>query len=66
MYCVSVVLNLVLYVFEDIKVGEEFSELNVRSIIPGFELHPKCVKIVVERNTKYNLSKGTPLSFGVI
>ena len=55
-----------LYVCEDIKAGEEFSELNVRSILPGFGLHPKYLKIVLERNAKYNRTNGTPLSFGAI
>jgi pseudaminic acid synthase len=55
-----------LYVCEDIKVGEEFSILNVRSIRPGFGLHPKYLKTVLGRNAKCNLAKGTPLSFDVI
>ena len=55
-----------LYVCEDIKAGEEFSELNVRSIRPGFGLHPKYLKIVLGRNAKCNLTKGTPLSFDAI
>ena len=55
-----------LYVCEDIKVGEEFSELNVRSIRPGFGLHPKYLKTVLGRNAKCNLTKGTPLSFDLI
>ena len=55
-----------LYVCEDIKAGDEFSELNVRSIRPGFGLHPKYLKTVLGRNAKCNLTKGTPLSFDVI
>ena len=55
-----------LYVCEDIKAGEEFSELNVRSIRPGFGLHPKYLKTVLGRNAKCNLTKGTPLSFDLI
>ncbi len=55
-----------LYVCEDIKAGEVFSEHNVRSIRPGFGLHPKYLKKIIGRNAKCDLTKGTPLSFDVI
>ena len=55
-----------LYVCEDIKAGEEFSELNIRSIRPGFGLHPKYLKMVLGRSAKRDLTKGTPLSFDVV
>lgn len=50
-----------LYVVEDIKEGGIISEKNVRSIRPGFGLHPKyLVKIVGKQANKY-LKRGTPL-----
>ena len=55
-----------LYVCKDIKEGEEFSELNVRSIRPGFGMHPKFLNVVIGRRAKCNLEKGTPLSFDLI
>ncbi len=55
-----------LYVCEDIKAGEVFSEHNVRSIRPGFGLHPRYLKEVLGRNAKCDLAKGTPLSFDAI
>ena len=52
-----------LYVCEDIKEGEEFSEVNIRSIRPGFGLHPKYLNIVLGRLAKGPLAKGTALTF---
>lgn len=52
-----------LYVVEDIKAGEIITEKNVRSIRPGFGLHPKYLKDVIGKIAKENLKKGTPLTF---
>lgn len=51
-----------LYVVEDIKAGEVITEENVRSIRPGFGMHPKFLKEVVGRIAEVNLEKGTPLN----
>ena len=55
-----------LYVSEDIKEGEIFSTENVRSIRPGFGLHPKYLELVLGRKAKCSIIKGTPLSFNII
>jgi len=52
-----------LYVVEDIKAGEVITEKNVRSIRPGFGLHPKYFKEVLGKTVKEELPKGTALSF---
>jgi pseudaminic acid synthase len=52
-----------LYVVEDIKAGEVITERNVRSIRPGFGLHPKYLNKVLGMKAKTALSKGTRLSF---
>ena len=48
-----------LYVVEDIKIGEIFSEKNIRSIRPGFGIHPKYLKDVLGQVASENYSAGT-------
>lgn len=55
-----------LYVVDDIDVGETITEKNVRSIRPGFGLHPKYYNEVLGRKSKVYLEKGTPLSFDLL
>ena len=47
-----------LYVVEDIKKGEIITEKNVRSIRPGFGLHPKFLPEVLGKKVTKNLLKG--------
>jgi N-acetylneuraminate synthase len=51
-----------LYIVDDVKVGEAFTENNVRSIRPGFGLAPKHYQAVLGRTAKVDLKRGTPLS----
>lgn len=50
-----------LYVVEDIQAGEIITEKNVRSIRPGFGLHPKYLYNVLGKRAEMFLEKGTPL-----
>jgi len=52
-----------LFVVKDIKAGEIITEQNVRSIRPGFGLHPKHLKDVIGKVAKLAIEKGTPLLF---
>lgn len=47
-----------LYVSEDIKAGDIFTESNVRSVRPGFGLHPKHYKDVLGKKAVKDLEKG--------
>ncbi|MEQ8217969.1 MAG: pseudaminic acid synthase [Arenibacter sp.] len=50
-----------LYVVENIKTGELLTEKNVRSIRPGFGLHPKYYNEVLGKKAIKDLEKGDPL-----
>ena len=55
-----------LYVVQDIKKGEIISEKNVRSIRPGFGLHPKYLRDFLGKKLNYTVEKGTRLSIDMI
>lgn len=52
-----------LFVVEDVKAGELFTERNVRSIRPGYGLAPKFLQDVLGRRATRDLSRGTPISW---
>jgi len=51
-----------LYVVEDIAEGELITSKNVRSIRPGFGMHPKELKDVIGKVAEKSLNKGERLS----
>lgn len=55
-----------LYVVEDVKAGDVITENNVRSIRPGFGMHPKYLNEVLGKVFKQNITEGTPLSWELI
>ena len=50
-----------LYVVKDIKKGEQFTEENIRSIRPGFGLHPKYYKDIIGTSANQNFETGDRL-----
>ena len=50
-----------LYVVEDVKEGELLTEKNVKSIRPGFGMHPRHLPEVLNRKFKANFVKGDRL-----
>lgn len=55
-----------LYVAEDIKKGEAITEKNVRSVRPGFGLHPKYLPEVLGKIAARDLEKGERFSLDMI
>lgn len=52
-----------LYIVEDVKQGEIFTENNVRSIRPGCGMHTKHWEEVLGKAASCDLKKGTPLAW---
>ncbi len=50
-----------LYVVKDMKAGEVITEKNVRSIRPGFGLHPKYYNDILGKTVSQNIEKGCRL-----
>jgi pseudaminic acid synthase len=51
-----------LFVVEDVKAGEPFTEANVRSIRPGHGMHTRYLSEVLTRRAKMDVKQGTPLN----
>ncbi len=54
------------YVTEDIKEGELFTDKNVRCIRPGFGMHPKYYKETLGKKAIKDLERGDPMSLKFI
>lgn len=52
-----------LYVAEDVKAGDVITEGNVRSVRPGFGLHPKYLPEILGKRFARNCAKGEKMSF---
>ena len=55
-----------LFIVQDIKAGEKLNKENVRSIRPGFGLHPKHYKNILGKIIKVDIERGNPLSLDQI
>lgn len=55
-----------LFVVNDMKAGDIFSENNIRSIRPGNGLAPKYLSDVLGKRAAHDIERGTPLSFNDI
>lgn len=55
-----------LFVVEDIPAGGAITEENVRSIRPGFGMHPMHLDEVIGRIVPRGVAKGTPLSWDIL
>jgi pseudaminic acid synthase len=55
-----------LFVVENLKCGDIITENNVRSIRPGYGLHPKHLSNILGKKINQDVERGTPLSFSMI
>lgn len=55
-----------LYVANDMKAGERFTEMNVRAIRPGFGLAPKYLELFLGKPIARSVTKGTPLDWTLL
>ena len=55
-----------LFIVEDISKGDELTEKNMRSIRPGFGLHPRFFYDVLGKKARMDIKKGTPLNWDLI
>jgi len=55
-----------LFVVKDLKKGEMFTEENVRSIRPGYGMHPRYLKDVLGKQVARDIRRGTPLNWKLI
>ena len=55
-----------LYVAENMKAGDILTEKNLRSVRPGYGLHPKYLKEIIGKKVNRDLEKGTRMSLDLI
>jgi pseudaminic acid synthase len=55
-----------LFVCENMKAGDLFTEQNIRSIRPGFGLHPKYLKRILGLKAACDIERGTPLQMKLV
>jgi len=62
----SMVFRRSVFVVEDMKAGEVFSEKNTRIIRPGYGVKPKYMKDVIGNKCMCDIKRGTPVDFGML
>ena len=55
-----------LFVVEDVKVGDTITKENIRSIRPGFGMHPKYYDEILGKTFSEDIQRGQPLSLKMI
>ena len=55
-----------LFIVKNVKIGEKITSENVRSIRPGFGIHPKYLSEIIGNKFNCDFQKGTPMSLDFI
>ena len=51
-----------LFIVEDVKAGDKITKENVRSIRPGFGMHPKHLSSIIGKEFNQDIERGNPMS----
>lgn len=62
----SVKLRRSLYIVEDMKAGEILTPKNLRAIRPGLGLPPKYYELLLGKQVKQDVKKGTPMNWHLL
>ena len=62
----SMVFRRSLYVVEDMKAGDEFTTKNLRAIRPGHGLPPKYYDVLLGKQVRMDVKKGTPVVWEIL
>ena len=55
-----------LFIVKDIKKGEKLTQENIRSIRPGYGMHPKYYEQILGMRAKTDIERGIPINFDLI
>lgn len=55
-----------LFVVKDVKMGEEITEENIKSIRPSEGIEPKYYYDIIGKRFSYDIKRGTPLKFDMV
>ncbi|MEC3963971.1 pseudaminic acid synthase [Flagellimonas halotolerans] len=55
-----------LFLVSDVKAGERITENNVKSIRPGYGMHPKYLNKILGKTFSQDIERGTPLDFTMV
>ncbi len=55
-----------IYAVEDVPTGHQFDDSNVRSIRPGFGMHPRYLEVVKGRQATRDIKRGEPLDWSMV
>jgi N-acetylneuraminate synthase len=62
----SLIYRRSLYIAEDMRAGEVFTQLNLCAIRPGYGLPPKHFDQLIGKQVKQAVKKGTPMSWDLV
>lgn len=62
----NIIFRRSIYAVKDIKAGETLSNLNIKSIRPGFGLPPKDLDKIIGHRINHDIKMGTPISWDLL